>query len=72
MNDVTRILNAASSEEHGSEPLPISAAGWRDLRATRGGKIVTVSDETVLRPGPRIGDGLTVLARALHGEIVPP
>jgi iron complex transport system substrate-binding protein len=66
------ILNAASSEEHGAEQLPVTAPGWRDLRATRNGKVIAVTDETVLRPGPRIGNGLTVLARALHGELVPP
>jgi iron complex transport system substrate-binding protein len=65
------LLNAASSEEHGAEKLPTSAAGWRDLRAVRQGRVVLVTDETVLRPGPRIGEGLTVLARAVHGDRLP-
>jgi iron complex transport system substrate-binding protein len=40
--------------------------GWRELAAVREGRIVALRDEAVLRPGPRIGDGLAVLARALH------
>ena len=40
--------------------------GWRELVAVREGRIVAIHDEAVLRPGPRIGEGLAVLARALH------
>jgi iron complex transport system substrate-binding protein len=40
--------------------------GWRELAAVREGRVVAIHDEAVLRPGPRIGDGLAVLARALH------
>ena len=39
---------------------------WRAVRAVRDGRIVRVGDEAVLRPGPRIYDGVAVLARALH------
>jgi iron complex transport system substrate-binding protein len=40
--------------------------GWRELSAVRQGKVVVIRDEAVLRPGPRIAEGLAVLARALH------
>jgi iron complex transport system substrate-binding protein len=40
--------------------------GWRELAAVRDGHVVAIHDEAVLRPGPRIGEGLAVLARALH------
>ena len=40
--------------------------GWRQLRALREGAVRAVSS-TALRPGPRIGDGLFEMARALHG-----
>jgi iron complex transport system substrate-binding protein len=46
--------------------------GWRELAAVREGRVVSIRDEAVLRPGPRVGDGLAVLARALHpGAVVP-
>jgi iron complex transport system substrate-binding protein len=40
--------------------------GWRELAAVREGRVVAIRDEAVLRPGPRIGDGLATLARAMH------
>ena len=49
-----------------------SAPGWRDLRAVREGRVRQVNASTVLRPGPRIGQGLVSLARALHGDAILP
>ena len=40
--------------------------GWRELAAVRQGRVVAIHDEAVLRPGPRVTDGIAVLARALH------
>jgi iron complex transport system substrate-binding protein len=40
--------------------------GWRQLRALRDGAVRVVSS-TTLRPGPRIGDGVFEMARAVHG-----
>jgi hypothetical protein len=34
--------------------------------------VVTLRDEVMLRPGPRIGEGLRLLAKALHPEAVIP
>lgn len=48
------------------------APGWRDLRALKEGKVRPLSMSTALRPGPRIGEGLIALARALHGDAVVP
>lgn len=42
------------------------APGWKELRAFATGRVHTLSS-IVLRPGPRIGDGLRELARAVHG-----
>jgi iron complex transport system substrate-binding protein len=46
--------------------------GWRELAAVREGRVVAIHDEAVLRPGPRIGDGLATLARALHPRVNVP
>lgn len=48
------------------------APGWRDLRAIREGRVRVIAVPTVLRPGPRIGEGLVTLARALHGQEAVP
>lgn len=54
---------------HGVDP---HAPGWKDLRAVKQGRLVRLTDERVLRPGPRIAEGLAVLARALHpGAKIP-
>ena len=46
--------------------------GWRELSAIREGRVVAIHDEAVLRPGPRIGDGLATLARAIHPKASVP
>jgi iron complex transport system substrate-binding protein len=48
------------------------APGWGGLRAVGEGHVVAIRDERVLRAGPRIADGLAVLARALHPEATVP
>lgn len=40
----------------------------RNLRAVRDGRVVLVPAET-LAPGPRVGEGLEALARALHPDV---
>ncbi len=64
------ILNAAARAGHGGESVPAQALGWRSLRAVKSGRVVDLTDETVLRPGPRVADGLATLARAIHPGVV--
>jgi iron complex transport system substrate-binding protein len=66
------IVNAAIAEAHGKERLGSETPGWSRVRAVREGRVVPVSDESVLRPGPRIDDGLASLARALHPDVAVP
>jgi iron complex transport system substrate-binding protein len=64
------ILDASSA--HGSEQITPDAPGWREVGAVRAGHVVSLTGEAVLRPGPRISDGLAEIARALHpGAAVP-
>jgi len=62
------IVNAAMAGTPGAQGDGIGrdAPGWREMAAVREGRVVALRDEAVLRPGPRIGDGLAALARALH------
>ena len=57
-----------ASVDHGlaSSSITPEAPGWRDVRAVRKGRVVPMADPRVLRPGPRVSEGLAVLARALH------
>ena len=62
------IVNAAMMEERASERLRKDAPGWSRVRAVQADHVATISDEAVLRPGPRIAEGLALLAKTLHPE----
>jgi iron complex transport system substrate-binding protein len=66
------IVNAAIAEAHGHERIGKDTPGWTRVRAVVTGRVAPIADESVLRPGPRIGDGLASLARALHPDVVVP
>jgi iron complex transport system substrate-binding protein len=62
------IIDAAWGEPQDQGRLSADTPGWRELRAVKAGRVVSLRDEVVLRPGPRIGDGLRLLAKALHPD----
>ncbi len=62
------VLNAAMAEEHGTERITKTAAGWAKVRAVQQGHVVRLEQESVIRPGPRVDEGLRHLARALHPD----
>ena len=64
------VLDAAAA--HGSEQITPDSPGWREVGAVKRGRVVTLADEAVLRPGPRIADGLAAIARALHPDAALP
>jgi iron complex transport system substrate-binding protein len=43
--------------------------GWKNLTAVKTGSIFAVDSNLVVRPGPRLADGLETIARLLHPEI---
>lgn len=44
------------------------APGWRELRAMREGRVVTIDSEMMNRPGPRLGEAARALRDALHPD----
>jgi iron complex transport system substrate-binding protein len=60
---------AGSEDVRGIAP---NTPGWSSVRAVRQGHVLPVRDERVLRPGPRVVDGLALLARALHPSVPIP
>ncbi|WP_026486929.1 ABC transporter substrate-binding protein [Caldanaerobius polysaccharolyticus] len=42
--------------------------GYKDLDAVKNGKIIVIDDNIILRPGPRIVQGLETVAKALHPD----
>jgi iron complex transport system substrate-binding protein len=66
------VVDASVAESGGETRITPRADGWSGVRAVREGHVVPLADERVLRPGPRIAEGLAVLAYALHPEVPLP
>ncbi len=60
------IVDAAVAEEHGAQRITKTSSGWNHVRAVRNDRVVSIADEVVLRPGPRIAQGVELLARAIR------
>ena len=62
------LLDGVGAGVEGGSPLLAKrdAPGWRSLKALANGRVHALGS-TALRPGPRIGEGIRELARALHG-----
>jgi iron complex transport system substrate-binding protein len=66
------VLNAAIAEAHGAERITKDTPGWSSLAAVKNGNVVPLTDESVLRPGPRVADAIAIVARAIHpGAVIP-
>jgi cobalamin transport system substrate-binding protein len=53
----------------GVEVLRSSWRRWQSIPAVRSGRILELPGDTILRPGPRVPEGLEALARAIHPEV---
>lgn len=58
--------------ETGSGDMPPAWNAWQAVPAIRAGRVLAVPSNTILRPGPRVGEGLIRLARAIHPEAFEP
>jgi iron complex transport system substrate-binding protein len=59
------------AEMGGAAPL-LDDETWRLVRAVREKKVIRLEDEAVLRPGPRVLDGVATIARAIHPGVELP
>jgi iron complex transport system substrate-binding protein len=66
------VIVAAMAEPQAGERINESAPGWSALRAVKQKRVVPIRDESILRSGPRVGEGVAVLARAIHPDVVLP
>jgi len=60
------VIVEAAFGEQGQQAIAKAASGWGHLRAVREDRVTHLTDETVLRPGPRVVRGIEALARAIH------
>jgi iron complex transport system substrate-binding protein len=62
------IVNATFGEGMDNASKLAERAGWIKVRAVREGRVFELRDESVLRPGPRVPDGVDAFARLIHGN----
>jgi iron complex transport system substrate-binding protein len=56
----------------GSGDMPPAWRTWQAVPAIRSDRVLAVPSNSILRPGPRVGDGLALLARAIHPDAFRP
>lgn len=66
------VLNAAIAEAHGAERITKETPGWSSISAVQSDHVVALTDESVLRPGPRVGDAIAIVARSIHPGVAIP
>jgi iron complex transport system substrate-binding protein len=62
------VVDASSGDAATPSTITQQSPGWGGVRAVREGHVIRLHDHRVLTPGPRIGEGLAVLAHALHPD----
>jgi iron complex transport system substrate-binding protein len=65
------VLDASEADAATPSRVTKEAPGWAGLRAVQQGHVVALTDMRILRPGPRVAEGLASLAHALHPDAVP-
>ena len=61
------VLDLAAVGSAGTERILAGDPVWKKLRAVREGRLRAVRDAAVLRPGPRVAQGMRSLFDAVHG-----
>lgn len=69
--DPDLVIDATMAGGRSRAPIDRSSPGWSSLPAVKDGKVRHVDDDRVLRPGPRVAEGVALLARLVHGIDVP-
>jgi iron complex transport system substrate-binding protein len=70
--DPDLIIDATMAGGRTAEPIDVKRAGWASVRAVREGRIVRLDDDRILRPGPRLAEGVALLARHAHQGVQIP
>ena len=61
------IVSAPGEGTAFSEEILLARDGWQDLNAVRYERVFILDDTLFFRPGPRLVEGVRLLARILHG-----
>jgi iron complex transport system substrate-binding protein len=69
------LVAAHQGATNGGGPVAGSRAAWgrwESLPAVKSGRVLSLPADAILRPGPRVADGVAILARAIHPDAFPP
>ncbi len=67
--DPDLVIEAAMVEGHREKRIRPDLPGWSVVRAVRDGHVEVIRDDAVLRPGPRVDEGVARLASIAHPEV---
>lgn len=68
--DPDALIIARHSQDEAGAPW-LDGPGWRELKAVRTGRYLVVDGDLFNRPGPRVAEASSMLARFLHQESEP-
>lgn len=63
------MIFVSSMIANGNNKILDNETGYKDTDAVKNGKVIIIDDNLTQRPGPRITEGLEILAESLHPEI---
>ncbi|HEU4965683.1 MAG TPA: ABC transporter substrate-binding protein [Bacilli bacterium] len=64
-----QVIIATHGTTEDMKQLVAKRGGWKQVEATKQGRILAVDTNLVSRPGPRLADGLLEFAKAIHPEL---
>jgi iron complex transport system substrate-binding protein len=70
--DPDLVVDGSVAHTDGGSSISPSQPGWGGVRCVRDGRVVALTDERAVRPGPRIAEGLASVARAVHPNAAVP
>jgi len=68
--EIIVVSKGSMAEACGLSPEAIrKRSGWNEVSAVQNNRIYEVKEDLIVRPGPRIVDGLEALAKIIHPEV---
>ncbi|MBM7684570.1 MAG: cobalamin transport system substrate-binding protein [Epulopiscium sp.] len=57
------------SQNYGLKEQFVETAGYKELSAVKGDKVIEIDDNLIARQGPRLGEGVESLAKIMHPDL---
>jgi iron complex transport system substrate-binding protein len=70
--DPDLIIDATMAGGRTNTPIGADRPGWSGVRAVKEGRVKRIDDDRLLRPGPRLAEGVALLAAIAHEGVSIP